>query len=185
APRATPSSPTDPSRAAPAPPRRKPSRRARWPRPRHRGGAAPSPCGIPLVSPSPWPCCPPSAANLTRRACYSSDHILSEFSARAVTVQVLEPLERRRPELVGHDDRVREEIKGALAPVRRSYAETELPGGYIDALERELAATVPARWRAVAEPFTRLEQAGFRLWRGGDPIARLSYVLVGLVVGGL
>jgi len=111
--------------------------------------------------------------------------MLSEFSARAVTVQVLEHLERRRPELVGHDDRVREEIKGALAPVRRSYAETELPGGYIDALERELAATVPARWRAVAEPFTRLEQAGFRLWRGGDPIARLSYVLVGLVLGGL
>jgi hypothetical protein len=69
--------------------------------------------------------------------------------------------------------------------VRRSYAETELPGGYIDALERELTATVPARWRAVAEPFTRLEQAGFRLWRGGDPIARLSYVLIGLVLGGL
>ena len=111
--------------------------------------------------------------------------MLPEFSARVVGLQVLEHLERRRPTIAGDESRIRDEIKEALVPVRKAYAECELPMSYVDALEKEIVAIVPARWRAIAEPFTRLEQSGFGIWRGGDPLARLSYVLIGLVVGGL
>jgi hypothetical protein len=111
--------------------------------------------------------------------------MLPEFSARVVGLQVLDHLERRRPAIAGDEPRIRDEIKEALVPVRKAYTDYELPMSYLDALEKEIAATLPARWRAVAEPFTRLEQKGFGIWRGGDPLARLSYVLIGLVVGGL
>ncbi len=111
--------------------------------------------------------------------------MLPEFSARAVSIQVLEHLERRRPDIVADEARVRAEVGEALVPVRKAYVEYDLPRSYLEALEKELSAALPARWRAVAEPFTRLEQAGFRLWRGGDPIARLTFVLAGLVLGGL
>jgi hypothetical protein len=111
--------------------------------------------------------------------------MLPEFSARAVGMQVLEHLERRRPAIVGDEAKIQAEVEAALVPVRKAYADCELPSSYLDALAKEVAATVPARWRAVAEPFTRLEQRGFGLWRGGDPVARLSYVLCGLIIGGL
>jgi len=111
--------------------------------------------------------------------------MLSEFSARAVTLQVLEHLERRRPAIVGDEARIRQEIADVLVPLRRTYAEYELPMSYMDALDKEVTATLPVRWRAAAEPFTRLEQKGFGVWRGGDPVARLTYVLLGLIIGGL
>ena len=111
--------------------------------------------------------------------------MLPEFSARAVALQVIEHLERRRPAIAGYPAAIADEVKHALEPVHKAYADAELPRGYIAALETELVETLPARWRAVAEPFTRLEAASFRLWRGGDVVARIAYVFTGLVVGGL
>jgi hypothetical protein len=111
--------------------------------------------------------------------------VLPEFSARAVALQVVEHLERRRPAIAGDAAAVTEEVRHALQPVRKAYAESELPLSYVDALEAEMVETLPSRWRALAEPFTRLEQAGFRLWRSGDLPARLSFVGLGLALGGL
>ena len=110
--------------------------------------------------------------------------MLSEFSARAVGLEVLDHLERRRPGIVGDEGQIREEIHKALVPVRTVYREYDLPASYLAALEEELLATLPARWRAIAGPFTEAEKSGFRTWRRGDPIARLSYVFTGLIVGG-
>jgi hypothetical protein len=111
--------------------------------------------------------------------------VVSEFSARAVSTQLIEHLERRRPAIVDSADKVAAEVDHALAPLRRSYVELELPLSYMNALEEELKATLPERWRAVAAPFTRLEASSFKLWRGGDVVARLAYVFAGLVIGGL
>jgi len=111
--------------------------------------------------------------------------VLPEFSARSVTLQVIEHLERRRPAISGHPAAVSAEVKAALVPVRRAYVDSDLPRSYIDALETELNETLPARWDAVADPYTKLENAHFRLWRGGDVVARLAYVATGLVLGGL
>jgi hypothetical protein len=108
--------------------------------------------------------------------------MVSDFSARRVGAQVLEHLERRRPAIADSEEKVVAEARRALEPVRRAYAELQLPAEYMDALEDEVVATLAPRWRAAADPFTRLEAAGFSLWRGGDPIARMTYVLVGLLV---
>jgi hypothetical protein len=111
--------------------------------------------------------------------------VLPEFSARAVSMQVIEHLERRRPGIAGHPAAVTAEVKSALGSVRRAYVDSDLPRSYIDALETELVETLPARWDAIADPYTKLENTKFALWRGGDVVARLTYVFVGLVLGGL
>ena len=111
--------------------------------------------------------------------------MLPEFSARSVALQVIEHLERRRPAIASSPAAIAAEVKNALVPVRRAYVDSELPKSYIDALESELTETLPARWHAIADSFTKLEGAGFRLWRGGDVVARLTYIFSGLVIGGL
>lgn len=107
-----------------------------------------------------------------------------EFAARKVVTEVLGQLERRRAEIV-HDERaVRLEVERSLEPLRAAYCETGLPVPYFAALEREVRASLPRRWRVAARSFTALEARGFS-WRGGDLIARIVYVFLGLVVGGL
>jgi hypothetical protein len=111
--------------------------------------------------------------------------VIPEFSAERVTLEVLAHLERRRPAIAADEARTRAEVDAALVPIAEAYAADELPRAYLDALTAEIRDTVPARWRAEAERFTALERRDFGLWRGGDPVARLSYVLAGLVLGGL
>jgi hypothetical protein len=111
--------------------------------------------------------------------------VLAEFSAQQVTLGVLEHLERRRPAIVGDEEKVRAEVQAALEPVRASFREAELPPAYLGALEHEVTACVPALWREAAARFTTLEQRDFGLWRGGDPVARITYVFAGLLVGAL
>jgi hypothetical protein len=113
-----------------------------------------------------------------------------EFSAERVALDVLAHLERRRHALLDgaratDDAAVRAEVKEALVPVKQAYDEAQLPPAYYGALEAEIVGTLPAEWRAAAAPFTDAERREFGLWRGGDPVARLTYVAIGLVVGGL
>jgi hypothetical protein len=109
----------------------------------------------------------------------------SEFSVERVTTQVLEHLERRRAEIVGDHDRVRAEVKEALVPIQRAYAEAELPKAYIEGVETEVMQAVPSAWQSVALAYTDREKREFGLWRGGDPVARITYVFVALALGGL
>jgi len=107
-----------------------------------------------------------------------------EFAARKVVTEVIGHLERRRID-IAHDERaVRLEVERSLEPLRAAYCETGLPIPYFAALERELRATLPRRWQLAARPFTALETRGFS-WRRGDVVARIVYVFLGLVVGGL
>ena len=108
-----------------------------------------------------------------------------EFAARKVAREVIEHLERRRADIVGNDAAVRQEIERALVPLREAYRESALPPAYFAALEEELGGLVPRRWRAIAAPFTAVERKGFGSWRGGDVYARVTYVFIGLLVGGL
>ena len=109
----------------------------------------------------------------------------SEFSAREVALEVLEHLEARRGDIASDPARVKAEVGAALAPIRERYRETELPPAYFAALEGEVEHGVPERWQKLAREFTARERAQFGLWRGGDPVARLTYVFIGLVLGGL
>jgi hypothetical protein len=108
-----------------------------------------------------------------------------EFSAEKVALDVLAHLERRRLAIVHDDALVRAEVSEALVPIKKAYQEAELPMAYYDALEQEIVKTVPLEWRDRALAYTDGEKREFGLWRSGDPIARITYVFVGLVIGGL
>jgi hypothetical protein len=111
--------------------------------------------------------------------------VLQDFSAQAVTLSVLAHLERRRHSIAADAERVQAEVTAALVPVREAYREAELPPAYMEALATEIMQSVPERWRALAARFSSLEARDFGIWRGGDPIARVTYVLLALFIGGL
>ena len=109
--------------------------------------------------------------------------MVGEFSLRQMTAEVLEHLERRRAAIVHDEKAVADEVKHALVPVKKSYAELDMPRAYMEAVEEELVGSLPARWRTVALPFTADEKKSFGVWRGGDLFARLTYAAGGLLVG--
>ena len=111
--------------------------------------------------------------------------MLPEFSADAVTREVLARLERRRAALAGDAAATEAEVTAELAVTRARYAEEALPAPYFEALARELGSGLGARWRQVAAAYTALEGRGFGIWRGGDLVARIAYVFAGLALGGL
>jgi hypothetical protein len=111
--------------------------------------------------------------------------VLPEFSAQTVTLSVLAHLERRRHAIADDPARVQTEVTAALVPVREAYREAELPPAYMEALATEIVQSVPERWRALATRYSALEARDFDVWRGGDPIARLTYVLLALLIGGM
>jgi hypothetical protein len=108
-----------------------------------------------------------------------------EFSARRVATEVLTALERRRDGVVDGSATVEGILDETLGALGVAYREAALPPSYWQALEAELRATIPGRWRPAAAEFTALERRGFGSWRGGDVYARVVYALAGLLVGGL
>lgn len=105
-----------------------------------------------------------------------------EYSAENVTRLVLQHLERRRYAIRADVTRARAEIARCLAPVRRAAESDDVPAAYMSALERELTDGLPERWCVQAERMTQLEQRDFDVWRGGDLVARFTYVFVSLLV---
>jgi hypothetical protein len=116
---------------------------------------------------------------------YNTSAVLPEFSAERVTLEVIDHLERRRADIAQDRALVDKEVTDALVVVEKTYREAELPMVYFESLAKEIRALVPAAWQAIAKPYSDKESREFGLWRGGDPVARLVYVFVGLVVGGL
>jgi hypothetical protein len=108
-----------------------------------------------------------------------------EFAIKKVALDILAHLELHRERAAQDEAATRAAVGAALEPVRRAYADSQLPVAYLQALDRELETTLASAWRAVAVPFTELEKRRFGLWRGGDLVARLTYVVGGLSLGGL
>ena len=116
---------------------------------------------------------------------YNTSVVLPEFSAERVTLEVLDHLERRRADIAGDRALVDKEVTEALALVEKNYRDAELPIVSLEGLKKEISAFVPSAWQAIAKPYSDKESREFGLWRGGDPVARLVYVFIGLVIGGL
>ena len=111
--------------------------------------------------------------------------MLPEYSAQAVTTEVLTHLERHRIAIAEDPAKVRAETRVALARVERAYEDAGLPSAYLRALVAEVESALPERWRALASPFSQVEARGFGVWRGGDLVSRVVYVFAGLAIGGL
>ncbi|HEY0515141.1 MAG TPA: hypothetical protein VGH73_24810 [Thermoanaerobaculia bacterium] len=104
-----------------------------------------------------------------------------------VLFAVLQECEHKRRALLPNEAAARlREIAGAkLAEIRESYVEYGGADGYWRDLEREVMETALPQYIPAAVEQNRLEKTGYDVWRQGDPAARASFALLGLVLGGL
>src|SRR5262249_13120086 len=72
-----------------------------------------------------------------------------------------------------------------LAEIHESYAECGGTEDYFAELTREVLETALPQYVPRAVEQTRREEEGYDLWRGGDPVARSAFALLGLVLGGI
>ena len=109
------------------------------------------------------------------------------FDLGNVLFAVLQECEHQRRGLSPDEaaDRLRGTARRKLAEIRESYDELGGTAGYWAALEREVIETALPEYIPAAIRQTRLEKADYDLWRGGDPLARALFGLVGLAIGTL
>lgn len=82
-------------------------------------------------------------------------------------------------------ERIRETARAKLGEIRESYDEAGGTETYWRLVEREVMETALPQYLPAAIEQTRLEAGNYDLWRRGDPIARVSYGLLGLLIGSL
>jgi hypothetical protein len=109
-----------------------------------------------------------------------------EYDFGNVVFVVLEELEHRRR---GFEDSVEAQaLKAAharLAKIKAAYDEFGGSTSYWKALENEVLETALPQYIAAAEEMNALERAKYGIWRGGDPLARFTFALAGLTIGGI
>lgn len=104
-----------------------------------------------------------------------------------VLFAVLEECEHARRAFAPDEaaERLRETACAKLDEVRESYDECGGTEPYWRVVEREVLETALPQYIPAAVEQTRLEASNYDLWRKGDPIARASYGLLGLLIGSL
>ncbi len=104
-----------------------------------------------------------------------------------VLFAVLQECEHRRRGLLAHEAErdLYEVARAKLEQIHRSYLESGGTADYWKDLEREVMATAMPQYVAQAVEETRLERTNYDLWRRGDPVARATWALGALALGGL
>jgi hypothetical protein len=109
----------------------------------------------------------------------------SVFNYANVIHAVLQDCEHRRRSFSG--DRAADALlecgREKLARIRQSYLEGMGSKAYWRELEREVLETVMPQYIPAAIEQNRKERELYGLWRGGDPLARLGFMFVGLIIG--
>lgn len=109
------------------------------------------------------------------------------FSIEFVCGVLIAAAERKRLALGPWTPAAREELRAVfraeLAAIEPRFFEVFDDRRYFDHLEQTAMDVCFPRYCAVAEKQTALEQHGYRLWRGGDLLARLAYMAGGLAFG--
>lgn len=107
------------------------------------------------------------------------------FDFGNVLFAVLQECEHQRLGLLPTEaeGRLRETARRKLAEVRESYEENGGTEPYWRDLEREVLETALPAYIPAAIEQTRLEKAGYDVWRRGDPLARTAFGLIGLAIG--
>jgi hypothetical protein len=114
----------------------------------------------------------------------------NEYDFGPVLFSVLQECEHRRRSLPADDDDAAaaafaDIARHKLAQIRACYDEGGGTPGYWQELESEVLETSLPQYARTAAAQTRLEQAGYGLWRQGDPLSRVLLGLAGLTVGGI
>jgi hypothetical protein len=111
----------------------------------------------------------------------------SSFDFGQVLFAVLTECEHRRRSLDPEEaeGKLLEAAREKLAEIHESYAECGGTEDYFQDLTREVLETAMPQYIPRAIEQTRREREGYDLWRGGDPVARAAFGVLGLVLGGL
>ena len=111
----------------------------------------------------------------------------SSFDYANVIFAVLQDCEHRRRSF--SDDKAAEALaecaRDKLARIRQSYLEGMGSKAYWRELEKEVLETVVPQYVPAAIEQNQKERASYGVWRGGDLLARFSFAILGLFIGGL
>jgi hypothetical protein len=110
-----------------------------------------------------------------------------EYDFGSIVFVVLEECEHRRR---GFDSDEAEfqllrVAKEKLAHIKQAYDEFGGSAAYWKVLETEVLETAMPQYIDAAREMTALERAKFGIWRGGDPLARVTFALGALLVGSI
>lgn len=110
-----------------------------------------------------------------------------EYDFGTVVFTVLQECEHRRRSLDDEDfaEAIRACAAEKLEQIHKAYEEFGGSAAYWNALEKEVLSNVIARYSDGALAMNRLERTSFDTWRNADLGARLTFALVGLVVGSI
>jgi hypothetical protein len=108
-----------------------------------------------------------------------------EYDFGSVVFAVLQECEHRRR---GFD---RDELefqlmntaKTKLAKIKKAYDEFGGSPAYWQSLETEVLQTAMPQYIDAAEEMNDLERAKFGVWRGADPVARMTFAGIGFAIG--
>jgi len=111
----------------------------------------------------------------------------SSYDYGNVLFAVLQECEHNRRALLPNEAeaRLRETARAKLAEIRESYEECGGTEPYWQELEREVLETALPQYVPAAVEQNRLERSNYDLWRGGEPVARAAFGLLGLLIGAL
>ena len=111
------------------------------------------------------------------------------FSLPFLSQVVIAAAERKRPGLgpwsAGAEAALRQVFDDELAELERRFLELFDDRAYWAKVKETMLEVVFPRYLAEAKRFQELEQRDFGSWRGGDLVARLTYVLAGFALGAL
>lgn len=109
------------------------------------------------------------------------------FSLPFVTAALIAAAERQRPALGTFNAQTREQLEGVfrseLSEVRARFFEIFDDQGYWSKLEQAVMGVAFPRYCVEAEKQGALEARDYGLWRGGDLLARGTYLVLGFIMG--
>lgn len=108
-----------------------------------------------------------------------------EYDFGSVVFVVLEECEHRRRALENDEleFRLMETARAKLKKIKAAYDEFGGSPVYWQSLQTEVLETAMPQYVKAAREMNTLERANFGIWRGGDPAARFTFALGGLVLG--
>ena len=110
-----------------------------------------------------------------------------EYDFAQVLYAVLQECEHRRRGLDDDtlDGGLRSVAEEKLAQIKAAYDEFGGSASYWSSLEKEVLETALPQYAPAAAEMNRLERTGFGVFRKGDPAARFTYALAGLLIGSI
>lgn len=108
-----------------------------------------------------------------------------EYDFGSVVFVVLQECEHRRRSFERDEleFRLTEIAKEKLKKIKAAYDEFGGSPSYWQSLEKEVLQTAMPQYVDAAEEMNVLERQKFGVWRGGDPAARFTFALAGLLIG--